>query len=79
MIWNQNTIKNKNPLLAQQIITGLQIRTCIHMPKICVKYFSRSLKKNLLPEKSETNNYSRVRNKRTPLNKHSPWNIWQKQ
>ena len=23
--------------------------------------------------------YSRVRNKRTPLNKHSPWNIWQKQ
>ena len=24
-------------------------------------------------------NYSRVRNKRTPLNKHSPWNIWQKQ
>ena len=22
--------------------------------------------------------YSRVRNKRTPLNKHSPWNIWQK-
>ena len=20
--------------------------------------------------------YSRVRNKRTPLNKHSPWNIW---
>ena len=23
--------------------------------------------------------YSRVRNKRTPLNKHSPWIIWQKQ
>ena len=23
--------------------------------------------------------YSRLRNKRTPLNKRSPWNIWQKQ
>ena len=32
-----------------------------------------------VPVKNCPNRYSRVCNKRSPLNKHSPWKIWQKE
>ena len=56
-------------------------------PKQTRKIESQGKLKNQIESVDETKikfnceicDYSRLRNKRSPLNKRSPWNIWQKQ
>ena len=49
-----------------RVIYGLKIRNHVNM-------------KNVREKNQDIECYSRLWNKRSPLNKRSPWNIWQKQ